>query len=85
MRSLIRLFKSQIRKQDGVYTYGISKMEDRERTAPGASKEPSQRLKLRIPKAYTELIDQASEDDSIEVEYESIVGSVTIHNVTIRS
>ena len=86
MRSLIRLFKSQIQKQDGAYTYGIRKMEDRKRVVPGQLKqEASHRLKLRIPKAYNELIDNATDDATIEVEYETLVGSVTIHNVTIRS
>ena len=86
MRSRIHLSKSQLEKHDKVYTYGIQKMEDRKRTAPGQPPPAaSHRIKLRIPKAYTELIDSATEDDTIEIEYESIVGSVTIHNVTVHS
>ena len=60
-------------------------MEDRERVAPGKPKKSvSHRLQLRIPKTYNELIAIATEDDTIEVEYEIMVGSVTIHNVTLR-
>jgi len=86
MRSYLNLSKSQLEKHDGTYTYGIQKMEDRKRAVPGKPlPESSHRLKLRIPKAYNELIDSATEDDTIEIEYETLVGSVTVHNVTVHS
>jgi len=86
MRSRINLSKSQLEKHGRTYTYGIQKMEDRKRVVPDQSKQAvSHALKLRIPKAYNDLIDSATEDNMIEVEYEIIVGSVTVHNVTIRS
>jgi hypothetical protein len=86
MRSRLNLWKSQLEKHEGVYTYGIQKMEDKKRTAPGqVPPAASHRIRLRIPKAYTELIDNADDDDTIEIDYESLVGSVTIHNVTIRN
>lgn len=86
MRSRLNLFKSQLEKHDKIYTYGIQKMEDRKRSVPGeAPPATSHRIKLRIPKTFTELIDKATEDDTIEIEYETLVGSVTIHNVTIHS
>jgi hypothetical protein len=86
MKSILNLSKSQLEKHDKTYTYGIQKMEDRKRAAPGeALPASSHRIKLRIPKIYTELIDSATDDDTIEIEYEILVGSVTIHNVTIHS
>lgn len=83
MRSRLNLWKSQLEKQGGVYTYGIQKMQDRKRTAPGED-QGSYKVQLRIPKTYNELIDNAEDDATVEVEYEIMVGSVTIHNVTIK-
>ena len=86
MRSLINLFKSQFNKSDGMYTYGVPKIEESRQAHQDRSKNAaSHTLKLRIPKAYNKLIDSATDDDTIEVEYEIMVGSVTVHNVTLHS
>lgn len=87
MRSLINLSKSQLDKTDGMYTYGVPKIEESRQAHKDKSKSAaaSHTLKLRIPKTYNKLIDSATDDDTIEVEYEIMVGSVTIHNITLHS
>lgn len=81
----LNLWKSQLEKHDTAYTYGILRMEDRKRFAPGQHTENNDyKIPLRIPKTYSDLIDKAKDDDTLQIEYERVDGLVAIQNVTVK-